>query len=134
MNPRITSIENLIASDPGDRNIFGLVVADQLHLAAQSLRLAKRVGIVSGFYVAEAGAGESVVASAEIDLGALRRFRRRPGMQNLLSRQRFEAYAETYSSLSFYPADNLEGRQPSREHFLRTQRETIERLAKLGVI
>lgn len=59
MNPRITSIENLIATDPGGRNIFGLVIADQLRLAAQSLRLAKRVGIVSGFYIPEAGAGET---------------------------------------------------------------------------
>lgn len=59
MNPRITSIENVIASDPGERNIFGLVVADQLRLAAQSLRLARRVGIVSGFYIPEAGAGET---------------------------------------------------------------------------
>jgi len=59
MNPRITSIENLIAFDPGGRNIFGLVVADQLRLAAQSLRLAKRVAIVSGFYIPAAGAGET---------------------------------------------------------------------------
>ncbi len=59
MNPRITSIENLIASDPGGRNIFGLVVADQLRMAAQSLRLATRVGIVSGFYVPQTGAGET---------------------------------------------------------------------------
>jgi UDP-N-acetylmuramoylalanine-D-glutamate ligase len=51
VNPRIASIENLIATDPGERNVFGLVVADQLRLAAQSLRLAKRVGIVSGFFV-----------------------------------------------------------------------------------
>lgn len=59
MNPRVTSIENLIASDPGGRNIFGLVIADQLRLAAQSLRLAKRVGIVSGFYIPQANAGET---------------------------------------------------------------------------
>ena len=59
MNPRITSIENLIASDPGGRNVFGLVVSDQLRLAAQSLRLARRVAIVSGFYIKSAGAGET---------------------------------------------------------------------------
>ena len=59
MNPRITSIENLIAYDPGGRNIFGLVMADQLRLAAQSLRLAKRVGILSGFYIPKASAGET---------------------------------------------------------------------------
>ncbi|MBI1825754.1 MAG: DUF4392 domain-containing protein [Planctomycetes bacterium] len=59
MNPRITSIENLIASDPGGRNVFELAIADQLRLAAQSLRLARRVGIVSGFFIADAGAGET---------------------------------------------------------------------------
>ena len=59
MNPRITSIENLIASDPGGRNIFGLVITDQLRLAAQSLRLARRVGIISGFYIPDAEAGET---------------------------------------------------------------------------
>ncbi len=59
MNPRITSIENLIASDPGGRNIFGLVIADQLRLAAQSLRLGRRVGIVSGFFIPDADAGET---------------------------------------------------------------------------
>jgi hypothetical protein len=59
MNPRITSIENAIAYDPGGRNIFGLLIADQLRLAAQSLRLARRVGIVSGFFVPEAGASET---------------------------------------------------------------------------
>lgn len=52
-------MENLIASDPGGRNVFGLVVPDQLRLAAQSLRLARRVGIVSGFYIPDAGAGET---------------------------------------------------------------------------
>ncbi len=59
MNPRITSIENLIATDPGGRNVFALALPDQLRLAAQSLRLARRVGIVSGFFIARAGAGET---------------------------------------------------------------------------
>jgi len=59
VSPRIASIENLIASDPGQRNVFGLMVADQLRLAAQSLRLARRVAVVSGFYIPEARAGET---------------------------------------------------------------------------
>jgi len=59
MGTRITSIENLITKDPGGRRIFELMLTDQLRLAAQSLRLARRVGIVSGFYVPEAGAGET---------------------------------------------------------------------------
>ena len=35
------------------------MIADQLRLAAQSLRLAKRVTIVSGFFIPDAGAGET---------------------------------------------------------------------------
>jgi predicted amidohydrolase len=87
-----------------------------------------------GQVLAEAGQGESVVACAEIDLEALRRFRRRPGMENLLSRQRFEAYAESYHRHSFYPANTLAGGFKGREHFVQTQAEVIERLSKLGVI
>ena len=78
--------------------------------------------------------GESVVANADINLAALRSFRRRPGMENLLSRQRFELYAESYRHASWYPANTLSDGKPTREHFARTQRETIERLAELGLI
>lgn len=87
-----------------------------------------------GRVLAEAGPGESVVATAEIDLAALRRYRRRPGMDNLLSRQRFELYAASYSERSWYPPDTLAEDAPSRAHFERTQRLTIERLAELGLI
>jgi D-glutamate cyclase-like protein/Mur ligase-like protein len=59
MNPLISSIENLIACDPGGRNIFGLMNKDQLRLAAQSLFLARRVALVSGFYILEADASET---------------------------------------------------------------------------
>lgn len=52
-------MENLVATDPGGRNIFQLMRADQLRLAAQSLRLARRVGIVSGFFIRRANAGET---------------------------------------------------------------------------
>lgn len=52
-------MENLIASDPGGRNVFALLVPDQLRLAAQSLRLARRVAIVTGFFIPDAGAGET---------------------------------------------------------------------------
>ncbi|MFQ5495164.1 MAG: glutamate cyclase domain-containing protein, partial [Phycisphaerae bacterium] len=59
MNPRITSMENLIAHDPVGRNVFHLMISDQLRLAAQSLRLARRVGIVTGFFSPQAGSGET---------------------------------------------------------------------------
>lgn len=59
MNAQISSIENLIARDPGRRNVFRLLVVDQLRLSAMSLRVARRVAIVSGFYVPDANAGET---------------------------------------------------------------------------
>jgi hypothetical protein len=59
MRFRIASIENLISQDPGHRNIFPLVQRDHLRLAALSLLRAKRVLIVSGFPVPQAGAGET---------------------------------------------------------------------------
>lgn len=87
-----------------------------------------------GKVLAEAGYGESCVAYADIDLEALRRFRRRPGMENLLSRQRFEAYAESYASHSHHPANTMADGFSGKKHFTDTQAEVIERLAKKGVI
>ncbi|KAB8335242.1 nitrilase [Scytonema tolypothrichoides VB-61278] len=87
-----------------------------------------------GLVLAETGEGESMAAFAEIDLTALRRYRRRPGLNNLLSRQRFELYAESYHHSHFYPANTMLEKEVVRKHFIQTQQETIERLAKLGVI
>ncbi|MFH7028640.1 MAG: nitrilase-related carbon-nitrogen hydrolase [Heteroscytonema crispum UTEX LB 1556] len=87
-----------------------------------------------GIVLAETGAGESMAAFAEIDLAALRRDRRRPGLNNLLSRQRFELYAESYRQSQFYPANTMLETEVDRKHFIQTQLATIERLAKLGVI
>lgn len=87
-----------------------------------------------GLVLAETATGESMAAFAEIDLAALRRYRRRPGLNNLVSRQRFELYAESYRQSQFYPANTMLEKEVDRKHFLQTQQETIERLAKLGVI
>jgi len=87
-----------------------------------------------GLVLAKTGWGESWAAVAEIDLTALRRFRQRPGMENLLARQRFEAYAESYAQHHHYPVNNLAETAPERCHFLNTQKATIERLVKGGVI
>lgn len=59
MRARIASIENLIAKDPGHRNILPLIQRDHLRLAALSLLRAKRVLIASGFPILNAGAGET---------------------------------------------------------------------------
>ncbi|MCA1994131.1 MAG: nitrilase [Coleofasciculus sp. S288] len=87
-----------------------------------------------GLVLAETGSGESMAAFAEIDLAALRRYRRRPGLNNLLCRQRFELYADSYRQSHFYPANTMLEGEVERKHFIQTQRETIERLAKLGII
>ncbi len=94
-----------------------------------------------GLVLAEASTGESMVANADIDLNALRHYRRRPGMNNFLARQRFEVYAASYSQHSFYPPNTLAsppstaaGAMPERNHFARIQAAVLERLAKLGVI
>jgi len=87
-----------------------------------------------GIVLAETATGESMAAFAEIDLAALRRYRRRPGLNNLLSRQRFELYAESYSQSHFYPANTMLEQEVDRKHFLQAQQGTIERLAALGII
>jgi hypothetical protein len=79
------------------------------------------------------------VACAEIDLAALRRYRRRPGMGNLLSRQRLELFAPIYGGAPVYPANTLLGQDgsvtvPERSHFIETQRQVIERLVALGLV
>jgi predicted amidohydrolase len=87
-----------------------------------------------GLVLAETATGESMAAFAEIDLAALRRYRRRPGLNNLLSRQRFELYAESYSQSHFYPANTMLDREVDRQHFLQTQQVAISRLADIGII
>ncbi|MDJ0620773.1 MAG: nitrilase-related carbon-nitrogen hydrolase [Calothrix sp. MO_192.B10] len=87
-----------------------------------------------GIIVAATTTGESMAAFAEIDLAALRRDRRRPGLNNLLCRQRFELYADSYQQSHFYPANSMLDKEVERQHFIQTQQQTIERLAKLGII
>ncbi|WP_026102439.1 nitrilase-related carbon-nitrogen hydrolase [Pleurocapsa sp. PCC 7319] len=87
-----------------------------------------------GLVLAETSTGESMAAFAEIDLAALRRYRRRPGLNNLLSRQRFELYAASYNQSHFYPANTMQDKNIDRKHFLETQQKAIARLTDLGII
>lgn len=91
-----------------------------------------------GLVLAEAGMGESMVANAELDIDALRRYRGKPGMGNILSRQRNELFAPMYQQ-SVYPANNMlsangEVKPIERSHFMETQLETINRLKTVGLI
>jgi predicted amidohydrolase len=82
--------------------------------------------------------GETMTAHAEIDLAALRANRSKPGMPNYHARQRLEMFREIYANTSVYPANTLldDGKPfvPERAHFIETQRSTIARLSKLGLI
>ncbi len=81
-----------------------------------------------GIVLAEAAYGESIVANADIDLAALREFRQRPAIGNLLARQRVELYAESYARHSVYPPGTLLSQPAERAHFMRTQQEVIKKL------
>ncbi|MFO1207433.1 MAG: nitrilase-related carbon-nitrogen hydrolase [Burkholderiales bacterium] len=71
-----------------------------------------------GIVLAAAAQGESMAANAEIDLTALRRFRGRATQDNLLPRQRFELYAHSYASRSFYPPNTVGASVTSRSRFV----------------
>ena len=87
-----------------------------------------------GLVISRAGFGETMTCSAELDLNALRRFRTRPAMENLLARQRFDLFAEGYRTHQHYPANTMLSGIPPRSHFVETQRATIARLIVSGVL
>jgi predicted amidohydrolase len=91
-----------------------------------------------GNILAQSNAGETFTAFADIDLTALRAARRKPGMTNMLSRQRNALFASTYSTDSHQQANSLieNGivKTPDRDHFKRVSEATIARLAKDGLI
>lgn len=120
-------------------NIAYVVSANTAGIAGTALPLASADGnscVVDykGRVLAESNGGETFTAFADIDIAALRAQRRKPGMTNQLARQRLELFAQTYAG-SVQAADSLgAGAIPERDHFLRVQHETIERLAKDGLI
>jgi predicted amidohydrolase len=91
-----------------------------------------------GNVLAESNSGETFTAFADIDLGALRAARRKPGMTNFLARQRTALFAEVYAAETHQRADSLIKDNvviaPERDHFRQTQDEVIERLAREGLI
>ncbi|MDJ0928385.1 MAG: nitrilase-related carbon-nitrogen hydrolase [Gammaproteobacteria bacterium] len=93
-----------------------------------------------GEIMTEAGqGGESMSANAVLDVGALRRERRRIGMANILSRQAYGLFADSYANADFHRGNFLlqEGEviePPDRQVFRKRQEENIERLIKAGLI
>lgn len=92
-----------------------------------------------GLILGEAGYGESMTGYAEIDIAGLRRYRRRPGMANILSRQPMALWAEAYADVEIQPRNSLidaagETITPSAPWYAERQRRVIEGLADKGVI
>lgn len=110
------------------------------HIPAESTDGKSQIVNFTGHVLAEASAGESMTANAEIDLGALRRYRQRPGMPNLLARNRFALWTESYAKAvdQFQPANSLletvtSGQAVDRSQLIRTHTDTIARLSAAGV-
>ena len=126
---RARAIENL--AFVVSANSAGVVGAG---VPAQSTDGGSRVIDHLGRVLAEAGPGESMAANAELDIGALRRARRRPGMGNLPSRLPLELFRLGYAERSGQPPNSLlrggEVITPDREFFRRRQAAVIARLAE----
>ncbi|GMW05791.1 MAG: nitrilase-related carbon-nitrogen hydrolase [Gammaproteobacteria bacterium] len=90
----------------------------------------------NGHVMAEAGpGGDSIAAHAAIDLPALHHRRNQAGLTNVLVRQPFQAFADSYRTTLFHEARQLEQRGANDVEILRaTQSLTIQRLADLGLI
>ena len=90
-----------------------------------------------GAVLAEALSGENANAFAEIDIAAVRRHRRKPGMGNLLARQRLELFRETYAG-EVLPADSLltqdKDGAPDRRHFADLLARVIRKRSDDGLI
>lgn len=91
-----------------------------------------------GNVVAESNTGETFTAFHDIDIAALRQARRKPGMVNYLARQRTGLFAAAYAAEDHQRRDGLlqDGAVtiPDRDYFNRVQAETIERMAREGLI
>ena len=93
----------------------------------------------NGHVLTTAGSGESMVANHEIDIAALQRCRRRPGMPSLLARQRLELYSHVAYPQTRYPANTLldntgEPIIPQRSHFTNTLKNVIDELIRQNLI
>lgn len=92
-----------------------------------------------GLVLSEAGLGESMAAYAEIDIAALRRFRRRPGMANTLSRQPMQLWASIYAEPSIQPPNTMIAEDgtvvsPTSQFYAQRQQRVIATLIDRKII
>lgn len=92
-----------------------------------------------GLILAEAGYGESMAAHAEIDVAALRRHRRRPGMGNILSRQPLGLWSAALAGREVQPPNSLLDAAgtpivPTRAFYAQRQQRVLDAIAASGMI
>jgi len=91
-----------------------------------------------GLIIAEAASGPSMCAYGEVDVGLVRRLRRKVSMGNLLARQPMELWARAYAGAAIHPPGSLmqDGKvtTPAKDFYRERQAGVIEALAKRGVI
>ena len=90
-----------------------------------------------GQVLSVASSGETMVANSAINLGSLRARRKRAGMANLLSRQPFQLYAESYRDYVHHEPNGFlrdgEVTPPTRKAIRKRQNQVIEKLQKEGI-
>jgi predicted amidohydrolase len=91
-----------------------------------------------GIILAEAAAGPSMCAFAEVDIAQVRRMRRKTAMGNLLARQPMALYGREYAKADIHPEASLlkdgEVQTPAKSFYRDRQTTVIEGLAKRDVI
>ena len=81
----------------------------------------------TGQKLAQAGVGDIDMTYAMVDIASVQHMRATPGMANLLSRQRFELYADSYARLGTWAPDQLAKPDPARP--MRAQLEAVQAAA-----
>ncbi|MBM4196543.1 MAG: nitrilase [Gammaproteobacteria bacterium] len=113
---------------------------DDIPIPAYTCSAMSKIVDFNGHILAEAAqGGEAFNSNAVIDIGALRRTRRRTAMANVMSRQPFQIYADSYARFRFHEGNFLlrDGKviePPNRDTFRKRQEANIERLVKAGLL
>ena len=87
-----------------------------------------------GHLLINTGTGESMSAFHTIDIHSLRAYRDRAEMPNMLARQRFELYANSYKNHSHYAPNTLLDQKLERGHFRGQIRKSVDRLKSKNII
>ena len=87
-----------------------------------------------GHQLINTGSGESMSAFHMLDLDSLRKYRNRAEMPNVLARQRFELYANSYAKHSHYAKNTLAENTIERGHFRKQIQLSIDRLKDKNIL